>query len=377
MKKIIFILPTLPNYRKAFFNSLSTQLAESGIEMVVYHGSTKKRDIKRIEGQQFNTVAFETSERSLKGFVLTTLKGLKREVVKNRPDAVILLFNPSVISQVRVLLYCLRVNIPYALWSCGWIRPNINGLLSKVRERFLDYFEKRASAHIAYHTQRKKYLENKNISSDKIFVAQNTIDTETIMASYNPENVNKNRFNNKIKILFVGGLIRGKHLEEVMCVVDELVSEGYQMEFTIVGGGSILQELKSYRDSLKNKDRIDIVGPKFGEELKPYFLRSDVFLLVGSGGLAINEAMAYGLPVISTDGDGTGFDLIDGNGFLLENIGDKDEIKSALSKFAGLSRQQKLEMSEKSLSIVKSKATNTLMVQHFMEAINSMLNNKQ
>jgi len=377
MKKIIFILPTLPNYRKAFFNSLSTQLAESGIEMVVYHGSTKKRDIKRIEGQQFNTVAFETSERSLKGFVLTTLKGLKREVVKNNSDALVLLFNPSVISQVSVLLYCLRKKIPYALWSCGWIRPNINGMLSRVRERLLDYFEQRASAHIAYHTQRKKYLENKNISSDKIFVAQNTIDTETIMASYNPENVNKNRFNNKIKILFVGGLIRGKHLEEVMCVVDELVSEGYQMEFTIVGGGSILQELKSYRDSLKNKDRIDIVGPKFGEELKPYFLRSDVFLLAGSGGLAINEAMAYGLPVISTDGDGTGFDLIEGNGYLLQNIGDKDEIKSALSKFAGLSRQQKLEMSEKSLSIVKSKATNTLMVQHFMEAINSMLNNKQ
>ncbi len=374
MKKIIFILPTLPNYRKAFFNSLSTQLAESGIEMVVYHGSTKKRDIKRIEGQQFNTVAFETSERSLKGFVLTTLKGLKREVVKNNSDALVLLFNPSVISQVSVLLYCLRKKIPYALWSCGWIRPNINGMLSRVRERLLDYFEQRASVHIAYHTTRKRYLESKNIASDKIFIAQNTIDTEAIMSSYNIEEVNKHRFKDKIKVVFVGGLIRDKHLEEAMSAVDKLIFEGHQMTFTIVGGGSIIDELISYRDSLKNGNEINIVGPKFGDELRPYFLESDVFLLAGSGGLAINEAMAYGLPVISTDGDGTGFDLIEGNGYLLQNIGDKDEIKSALSQFAGLSREQKLEMSEKSLSIVKNKATNALMVQHFVEAINSMLN---
>ena len=107
------------NNKAVLYLRLSTQLAESGIEMVVYHGSTKKRDIKRIEGQQFNTVAFETSERSLKGFVLTTLKGLKRGVVKNNSDALVLLFNPSVISQVSVLLYCLRKKIPYALWSCG------------------------------------------------------------------------------------------------------------------------------------------------------------------------------------------------------------------------------------------------------------------
>ena len=87
--------------------------------------------------------------------------------------------------------------------------------------------------------------------------------------------------------------------------------------------------------------------------------------------------MAYGLPIISTDGDGSGFDLIEGNGYLLHEVGNKTEIRTALSTFARLPREQKLEMSENSLSIIKTKATNSLMVKHFMEAILFMLNKQK
>lgn len=374
MKKIIVVLPTLPNYRKEFFNLLSARLAGKGMELEIFYGSTKKRDIKGIDRKGFKASFFDTTEYSIKGFTLTFLKGLKQRIVASNPDGVIVLFNPANVSLVNVLLYCLRKGIPYAVWSCGWIRPDINGLLSKIRERFLDYFERRACAHIAYHSARKRVLEGKGIPANSVFVAQNTIDTEAIMNSYNLVEVNKSRFNGELKILYVGGLIKGKCLEEAMSVVDDLISDNHQISFTIVGGGGIIENLKSYRDSLKSKNSIRLVGPKYGDELKPYFLESDVFLLPGSGGLAINEAMSYGLPIISTDGDGSGFDLVEGNGYLLHEVGNKTEMKTALSVFAGLPRESKLKMSEKSIDIIKSKATNTLMVKHFMEAIFFMLN---
>lgn len=374
MKKIIVLLPTLPNYRKEFFNSLSAHLASKDIELEIFHGSTKKRDIQDIDNKEFKTFFFDTTEHSLKGFTLTVLKGLKQRIAQSNPDGVVVLFNPANVSLVNVLLYCLKKDIPYAIWSCGWIRPNINGLLSKARESFLNYFERRACAHIAYHSARKRVLERKGIPASSVFIAQNTIDTETIMNSYDLEEVNKSRFNGGLKVLYVGGLIKGKYLEEAMSVVDDLVSDNYQISFTIIGGGSIIENLKSYRDSLKSKNAIHIIGPKYGDELKPYFLESDVFLLPGSGGLAINEAMTYGLPIISTDGDGSGFDLVEDNGYLLHEVGNKTEIKTALSAFAGLPRERKLKMSEKSLAIIKTKATNTLMVKHFMEAIIFMLN---
>jgi glycosyltransferase involved in cell wall biosynthesis len=40
-----------------------------------------------------------------------------------------------------------------------------------------------------------------------------------------------------------------------------------------------------------------------------YFALADIFVLPALGGLAINEAMAYGLPVVCSEGDGTEKDL--------------------------------------------------------------------
>lgn len=373
MKKVLVVLPTLPNYRKDFFNALSAELAEKNIELMIFHGSTKKKVIKEIENKKFKTRYFETTERTLGGFTITSLKNLTKAVKEYSPDCLITLFNPATISLIRVLLYCIKKRIPYAIWSCGWVRPSLAKTVGGIREKILLYFDKRATAHIAYHTQRKKYLISKDIPSDTIFVAQNTIDTEQIMQSYHFEEISHRRFNNTLNVLFVGALIKMKYLEESMNVIDKLISSGISITFTIIGGGSIIDKLKAHRETLSNKENILILGPKYGDELKSYFLQSDLFLLSGAGGLAVNEAMAYGLPVISTAGDGTGYDLIKNNGYLLNEPGNEAEIKAALEDFAHLSRNQKLQMSENSLAIIKNKATNSLMVKNYMQAIDMML----
>ena len=373
---MLVVLPTLPSYRKDFFNALSAELAAKNIELTIFHGATKKKVIKNIENKQFNSRYFETVERTLGGLTITYLKGLKKAVKEYSPDCLITLFNPATISLVWVLLYCIRRHIPYAIWSCGWVRPTLDKAVRGVREKILSYFDERATAHIAYHTQRKKYLVDKGIFIDSIFVAQNTIDTERIMQSYDIAEVNTKRFGDKLKVLFVGALIRMKYLNESMNVVDSLISEGTSMDFTIIGGGNIIEELKVHRETLVNKNNIQILGPKYGDELKNYFLQSDLFLLSGTGGLAINEAMAYGLPIISTAGDGTGYDLIQDNGYLLNEFGNETEIRDALKAFAMLSREEKLKMSDNSLAIIKSKATNALMVKHYAQAIDFMLTKK-
>jgi glycosyltransferase involved in cell wall biosynthesis len=51
-----------------------------------------------------------------------------------------------------------------------------------------------------------------------------------------------------------------------------------------------------------------------------FFDAADIFVLPGTGGLAINEAMAHGLPVVTARADGSAEDLVtDGvNGYVLE-----------------------------------------------------------
>jgi len=104
-----------------------------------------------------------------------------------------------------------------------------------------------------------------------------------------------------------------------------------------------------------------------------YFVNSDVFLLTGSGGLAINEAMAYGLPIISTIGDGTVRDLIDGNGFLLNNVRDVDEVCDKLKLFLNLTNEERDNMRSRSIEIIKEKATLKNMIEQYYSAVYSLL----
>ena len=46
------------------------------------------------------------------------------------------------------------------------------------------------------------------------------------------------------------------------------------------------------------------------DDVGAYFIMADIFVLPGLGGLAINQAMAYGLPVVCAEGDGTEKDLV-------------------------------------------------------------------
>ena len=68
-----------------------------------------------------------------------------------------------------------------------------------------------------------------------------------------------------------------------------------------------------------------------GPELDRLFRTADLFVLPGTGGLAVQEAMGAGLPVIAAEGDGTQQDLVSvENGWLLPP-GDTAALKEALT----------------------------------------------
>jgi glycosyltransferase involved in cell wall biosynthesis len=77
----------------------------------------------------------------------------------------------------------------------------------------------------------------------------------------------------------------------------------------------IIVGVRPAREELENLARrlsvdIEFTGAKHGSDLDPYFDQADVFVLPGTGGLAIQQAMAHGLPIIVARGDGTQDDLV-------------------------------------------------------------------
>ena len=113
------------------------------------------------------------------------------------------------------------------------------------------------------------------------------------------------------------------------------------------------------------------MGAKHGAELAPFFQAADLFVLPGTGGLAVQQAMSYGLPVLVAQGDGTQADLVrPANGW---QIPPGDDAALAATLRAALSEPARLRaMGAESYRIVSEEINLEKMVSVFVSALNSV-----
>lgn len=375
MDKIIYVYGNLPAYRKAFFTKLSAELLEDNIDMQVFYGENVNKLTRQADDCNFKTTKFKTKILDLKLLRLVRMCGLYKQIKKENPQAVIFQFNPTNLSEWLVLFYCKCRKIPYGVWGCNYTRSDLAKSLVGIRKRLYDIIYRRSACMIPYGTLFRDYLEKIGVPKEKIVVAQNTIDVESIVEQTGNH---KRTFGNQLKILYVGALSSQKRVESSIDAVANLINEGLDVTYDIVGGGASMQSIKEYL-SAKNKlvqNRIILHGPKYGKDLQQFFLNSDVFLMPGSGGLGVNEAMAYGLPIISTLGDETIYDLLDGNGFLLPSMGIVEEQMSAIKAFIKVAKEQKMEMSVLSQRLILERASLKNMVISHVRACKLLLKRK-
>jgi glycosyltransferase involved in cell wall biosynthesis len=116
--------------------------------------------------------------------------------------------------------------------------------------------------------------------------------------------------------------------------------------------------------------RAQFPGAQYGLDLELYFARADLFVLPGTGGLAVQEAMAHALPVVVAEGDGTQDDLVQpGNGWRIRP-GDVQALTQILHQ--ALSDPVRLrQMGRESYRIVSDEASIERMVEVFVQALRS------
>jgi glycosyltransferase involved in cell wall biosynthesis len=197
---------------------------------------------------------------------------------------------------------------------------------------------------------------------DNLFVAHNSVAPSPTW----PLPERPNTFRERPCVLFVGRLQLRKNVDLLLGACAEL---DIQPRLVIVGDGPEREELESLAQELYPS--AEFIGAKHGAELKPYFTEADLFVLPGTGGLAVQEAMSYGLPVIVAQGDGTQDDLVrTENGWQIPPD-DFDALlttmKDALSDVARLRR-----MGEESYRIVKEEINIEKMVDVFVRALNQL-----
>ena len=196
---------------------------------------------------------------------------------------------------------------------------------------------------------------------ERIFVAINSVTTP-------PDSIPAHRpwTRDHLTILFVGRLQARKRIDMLLRACAQLDSKP---RLVIVGDGPERLSLKALAQEIY--PGAEFIGARHGTELKPYFTEADLFVLPGTGGLAVQEAMSYGLPVIVAQGDGTQDDLVRRtNGWQIPPD-DFDALlstmKDALSDVARLRK-----MGDESYRIVKEEINIEKMVELFVRALNTL-----
>jgi glycosyltransferase involved in cell wall biosynthesis len=200
--------------------------------------------------------------------------------------------------------------------------------------------------------------------TERIFVAPNAVAGRPSQ----PMPTRPTGFTGKPVVLFVGRLQARKRIDLLLQACAALPSI-LRPHLIIVGDGPERNALEALAKTVY--PAAEFSGAKHGAELADYFCKADLFVLPGTGGLAVQEAMSYGLPVIMGQGDGTNDQLVrPGNGWQIppnEISALVGTLHTALSDALRLRR-----MGAESYRIVRDEINLEQMVGVFVEALNSV-----
>jgi glycosyltransferase involved in cell wall biosynthesis len=345
----------LPSYRVPFFDLLASA-CEGG--MSLFTGLPRPSEgIATANQLQIANYQPGKNIHLFNGpFYLCYQRGLIDWLEGCNPDALIAEANPRYLSTPSAVRWMHTRNRPVLGWGLG--SPSGNDFFVKRRASFIKQFD----GMIAYSQRGAAEYAALGFPPEKIFVAYNSVALPP--ASTLP--ARPRIMDNGPYILFVGRLQARKRLDLLLKACAQL---GSNPRLVIVGDGPERESLEVLAREIYPP--AEFVGARHGAELKPYFMEADLFVLPGTGGLAVQEAMSYGLPVIVAQGDGTQDDLVRReNGWQIPPD-DFDALlvtlKEALSDAARLRR-----MGEESYRVVKEEINIGKMVEVFVNALNAV-----
>ena len=246
-----------------------------------------------------------------------------------------------------------RKGRPVIGWGLG--TGSTGGLLLKRHMRMYD-------ALVTYSSAGKQSYAAAGFPEERIFVACNAAAPRPIrpMPVRLPD-----RYDGRPIVLYVGRLQKRKRLDLLMqaCTAQP---EELHPRLWIVGDGPIRAELEDAAAAYYPET--EFFGARYGDELTALFDRADLFCLPGTGGLALQQAMASALPLIAAEADGTQNDLVRPANGIQVTPGDLAELSAAITTM--LANPVRLrEMGAESFRIVRDEINLEAMAAVFARAV--------
>lgn len=309
----------LPSYRAPFFDLL----AKDADGLSVFAG--QPRPGEGIRSAMHLDVAHWEPAFNLHLFsgplYLCYQRGLLDWLQRLNPDALVVEANPRYLSTPQAIRWMKTHGRPVLGWGLG--APPVRGPLASLRTarrlKFLQQFD----GLIAYSQRGEAEYRALGLPAERIFVAPNAV------APRPNAPVQARNFDGPLTVLYVGRLQTRKRLDALLRACAALPAQ-HQPKLVLVGDGPARAELQQLAQRIYPNTQF--TGHLQGDALEQRFAQAHLFVLPGTGGLAVQQAMAHGLPIIVAEGDGSQADLVDHtNGWLLPP-GDEAALRAALAQ---------------------------------------------
>tara|TARA_Y100001972_G_scaffold129165_1_gene194798 strand:+ start:3791 stop:4945 length:1155 start_codon:yes stop_codon:yes gene_type:complete len=297
-------------------------------------------DIPLLDGYEWHASKNVSANPGSKSWSGIDCPDLVDEIAEYRPDAVMVI-GWNFKSHFMVMRH-FKGKLP--VWFTGDSnlldeQPGIRRIIRRLLLRFVYSYVDKA---FYVGSNNKAYFKAHGIKDDQLVFFPHAVDNSRFSAGDNwQQQANAWRtelgFSTKDRVILFCGKFETKKDPELLISAVKKVNDQRKTQsvrLLMVGNGPLEERLRQY---IKNHSFISFLPFQNQSKMPLVYRLGDVFVLPSQGpgetwGLAINEAMACGKPVIASDKVGCARDLINGNNGRIFRSGDCDSLAVAIDE---------------------------------------------
>ncbi len=283
MKNILLLYPDMLFYKISIFNKLSTYLRQEGYNLIIWY--------RRIDDPNDECKFSRIDNSSM------TIKIYRNVIKENKIDGVInILFkrDPGFLFYFASILQPKLSGIPIIYYGHG-----LNKQKDTLPGRLMHNFIHLLFDGIILYSPAEKSKIWKGLHH-KITCANNTLDIEEMKIVENKKHI-KIRYNiNSTKIILTTGRLQSRKKIEVLSKIFLHKYKNSDDIAWVIVGSDLSDDIQ---EEIKDVKNIHYLGPVYDKyKMAEIFSIADIYCIPGALGLGINEALYWGLPVLTMAG---------------------------------------------------------------------------